>query len=145
MKDGRKILLKYSITVGCALFAAALILYRYEFFNAEAVAPAYKMVVEQYKMLALTNAFTVPGILLILVGSLLWVSTFGFFDGIGYAVGQVKSMFIPTFKKAKHENYYDYKKKKGDKRISGYSFVFFVGLAFFAVGIVFWLLDRSYT
>jgi hypothetical protein len=97
---------------------------------------------EQYRILA--DSFSIPGLLLVLFTALIWVSSEGAFDGLGYAFSRVGSMFIPFHKKSlEHKTYYDYKMEKKDKRAHGYSFLFFVGLFYLAVSIVFIILFES--
>lgn len=135
MKDGHKLLLKYGITTGVAgLFSLGFMWARGLW--------TVQTPVERYKILA--DAFSVPGMLLVLFGALLWVSSEGIFDGIGYALNRVGSMFIPMHKKsAQHLTYYDYVMGKRGKRVHGFSFMFFVGLVFIAVSIVFIVLHES--
>lgn len=135
MKDGHKLLLKYSITTVAAGIFTLLLLWLRDFGSADTLQ-------DQYRILA--DPFSVPGILLILLTALIWASSEGAFDGLGYAFGRVGSMLIPFFKKSlEHQTYYDYKMSKKDKRAHGYSFLFFVGLVFLAVDIVFILLYES--
>lgn len=135
MKDGHKLLLKYSITTVAAGLFTLLLLWLRDFGSAETLE-------DQYRILA--DAFSIPGMLLILFTGLVWVSSEGAFDGLGYAFSRVGSMLIPFFKKSlEHQTYYDYKMSKKDKRAHGYSFLFFVGLVFLAVGIVFIVLHSS--
>lgn len=132
MKDGRKSLTRYSVAIVCAAIAALMILWLKDFGSAETLFERFKL---------LSDAFAVPGVLMIMVCALIWAGTQGIFDGLGYAFSRFGSMLIPAFKKAyEHETYYDYKMKKEGKRASGYSFLFFVGLAYFVVGIVFAIL-----
>ena len=87
------------------------------------------------RMRILADAFTVPGVIFMLVAALIWVASDGFFDGIGYA-GRLTARMLLPFLKLNDEKYYDYKMRKADNRIHGYSFIFFTGLAFFAVALV---------
>ena len=135
MRENRKIFLRYSITTAVAGLVVLLVLSLHGY--GEATLP-----VEKYKILA--DAFTIPGMLMILFAALLWVSSEGAFDGLGYAFRQFGSMIIPFFgRKYKHKTYYEYKTEKKDKRARGYSFLFFVGLAFMVVAVVFIILHDS--
>lgn len=87
------------------------------------------------RLRVLADAFTVPGVIFMLVAALIWVASDGFFDGIGYA-GRLTARMLLPFLKLEDEKYYDYKMRKADNRIHGYSFIFFTGLAFFAVSLV---------
>ena len=131
MKDGRKLLLKYSITVAVGAAVAAFLVWQHDLFGTDSIVRSFHI---------LSDAFVVPGVLLLMVGVLIWVANFGIFDMLGYAGSRVGMMFIPSYKKYDHQTYYDYKERRKDKRISGYSFILHVGLAFFAVGVVFLIL-----
>ena len=129
MKDIRKIILRYSITTAVAGSVSILHLFLQGFWDATTLDQKYKI---------LADAFTIPGVLLIMFGALIWVSSEGFFDGLTYAFTQFGSMLIPFFKGGKkHMTYYDYKMKMKDKRAHGYSFMFFVGIVFVAISAVF--------
>ena len=129
MKDNRKVIWRYVITTVSAGLVVLLMLRLNGFWEVDTI-------IEKYTILA--DAFTIPGVLLIMISALIWVSSEGFFDGLSYAFSRVGSYLIPFYRKSlEHENYYDYKQRKNEKRLHGYSFLFFVGLAFFAVAIVF--------
>ena len=135
MKGIRKLLLKYGITTALAGGMTGLVLYLHGYADAVTL-------VEKYRILA--DAFTIPGVLLVMVAALIWVSSEGFFDGLGYAARQFGNLFIPLFgKNRKHQTYYDYKMEKEDKRAHGYGFLFFVGLVFVLVAIIFIILHSS--
>ena len=87
----------------------------------------------------LCDAFFVPGVLLTLIGALVWVSTTGLFDGLGYAVKTAAHMFLP-FIKTQRQSYYDYKMEKAEKRGSVPYFIMIVGIAFILVASVFLLI-----
>jgi hypothetical protein len=87
----------------------------------------------------LCDAFFVPGILLALIGMIVWVSSTGFFDALGYAVKTAAHMFIP-FIKTERQSFYDYKMAKAEKRGSTPHFITFVGIAFILVSVVFLLI-----
>ncbi len=132
MSPIRKLLLKYGIATAVAGGMTALVLYLHGY--ADAVTQA-----DRYRILA--DAFTIPGVILVMVAALIWVSTFGFFDGLSYAARQFAGLFWPMFgKKHKHLTYYDYKVEREEKRFGGYGFLFFVGLAFVVVAVVFTIL-----
>ena len=135
MTNSRKVILKYSITTAAAGLMSLFVLYVRDFWNTATLA-------ERYKHLA--DAFTIPGVLLIMIAALIWISSTGFFDGLTYAFTRIGGMFIPFFKKGRqHQTYYDYKMAQKGKEVKGYSFLFFVGLFFFTVSIVFVILFES--
>ena len=129
MKYSRKIILRYSITTAAAGLVSLLVLYLHGFGDVTTLEQKYKI---------LADAFTIPGVVLIMFGALIWVSSEGFFDGLTYAFTRVGGMLIPFFRGGKeHQTYYDYKMKMKDKRAHGYSFMFFVGIVFVAIAVVF--------
>ena len=93
--------------------------------------------VDQYLMLC--DAFFIPGVLLVMFGCLMWVSTTGFFDGISYAVGMAVRSLIPGGRTT-DESYVDYIMRKRENRAKGYGFLFYSGLVTVAVSGVFMVL-----
>ena len=135
MSSIRKLLMKYGITTVVAAGMTWLILELHGYAEATTLVAKYRI---------LADAFTIPGVLLVMVAALIWISSEGFFDSLGYAARQFGSLFLPMFGKGKkHMTYYDYKMEKEDKRAHGYSFLFFVGFAFVIVAVVFILLHES--
>ena len=129
MRDSRKIILRYSITIAAAGLMSLLVLYLHSFWDATTLEQKYKI---------LADAFTIPGVVLVMFAALIWVSSTGFFDGLTYAFTCFGGMLIPFFRKGKeHQTYYDYKMSMKDKKAKGYSFLFFVGILFVAISVVF--------
>lgn len=95
--------------------------------------------------LCLCNGFTVPGILFLSIGALVFVSSKGFFDGISYALRGLVRRLVPggQTSEGSMEKYYDYLQRKKDKRIKGYSFLFVTGMIFLGIGLVFQTLYGS--
>jgi hypothetical protein len=90
----------------------------------------------RYKVLA--DAFTVPGMIMVCVSALLWISKDGFFDGISYSLKRLAHSLVPFKRNQNDEKYYDYKIRMREKRISsGFGFIFFTGLGFLAIATVF--------
>lgn len=94
---------------------------------------------EKYRMLC--DAFTIPGTLLILFGSLVWVSDLGGFYGIGfvfnYAKKSITHFFVPGTL-GNTESYYDYiQRKKSEGHLTGYGFLFIVGGITMVIALVF--------
>ena len=128
MSDKQKTtLLKYGISLLVGLAMAAFILYDRDLLQLP--------LVDQYRILC--DAFTVPGILMILSGALLWVSGEGALDGIGYVFSYAFHALLPG-SEHKGERYSDYKERKHKGKPSGYGFLFLVGLVFMAVALVFY-------
>ena len=92
--------------------------------------------VEQYRVLC--DAFTIPGLMMILVGLLLWLSGLGALDAIGYLFRYVVQAFVPGVTKVEH--YLDYVEEQREKRAKGYGFLFVAGGILMVVAIVYLVL-----
>ena len=92
---------------------------------------------ENYRMLA--DAFTIPGLLFIMFGALLWAAGKGALDGIGYALGYALRALLPGGRFVKEGTFAEYleEKKAKRKKAAAYSFLFFTGVAFLIVSGVF--------
>lgn len=88
----------------------------------------------------LTDAFTVPGLLLMGAAGLVFGSERGAFDGVGYGLHIAVGHFVPGASSLeKPESFYDYVERKREKNKKGSSLapcLFFTGLAFFLVSLV---------
>ena len=128
-----KTILKYGIAISCGAAVAVYIIFSGRAFSAETSAERYK---------TLCDAFSVPGLLMILVGILIWLSGQGAFAGLGYLGRYLRRSLVPGGRtKYPHETFYDYLQEKKEKRGSvSYSFLFIIGASFLAVGIVFLVL-----
>lgn len=121
-------LLKYSIGF---ILATSL------FFLTIGIRDIYNVTDKQEIYRFLSDGFTIPGVLFICLGLLVWFSNLGSLSGIGYALKHLFSMLIPVGKK-KHETYAQYVEAR--KEVSGYAFLFIIGGVFLALGIVFMIL-----
>ncbi len=90
--------------------------------------------------LNLADAFCIPAMVMIALGALVWVSTTGFFDSLGYIVKIGVRALIPMARKGQYEKYYDYKVRKDGKRITGYGFILISGCIYLLIGVIFTLL-----
>lgn len=125
------VLIKYLVSLVVGALFAVMVLFIENYFSATET-------IERYKILS--DAFTFAGVLLILFAALVFISSKGGFDGIGYSLSRLVKMLIP-FANRSDETYAQYKERKRAKGITkGYSCVFFSGLAYFAVSIVFLIL-----
>lgn len=125
------VLIKYLISLVVGALFVVMVLFIENYFSATET-------IERYKILS--DAFTFAGVLLILFAALVFISSKGGFDGIGYSLSRLVKMLIP-FANRSDETYAQYKERKRAKGITkGYSCVFFSGLAYFAVSIVFLIL-----
>ena len=132
-KTLQKNLKKYGITVGLSLllayFYAAL---RIDWANTEPVS-LYR---------TLCDAFTVPGLLLVMSGLLMTFSNAGAMDGLGYVVVNGLKMLIPGGG-MKTETFKDYLERRRNNRVRGYGFLYVTGFGCLAIAAVFMILFYS--
>ena len=130
MKNNKllNLLIKYAVCVIPAGLIATLVLSQHGYKEA-----ATDM--ERYRILC--DAFTIPGVILIMVGALIWISNTGFFDGISYSVGIALKRLLPFASIQMEDKYYDYKMRKKEARLKGYHFVFITGAVFLAAALFF--------
>ena len=128
MEKIKKILIKYGISIGVGAALVLLFLDLNGFYAAEVLTDKYKLI---------ADAFTIPGVIFVMVAALVWVSTTGFFDMLSYGLGKAVRSLIPGGAAKKSESFFDYKTSKEGKRFSGYSFILFTGILFLVIGVVF--------
>ena len=123
-------LLKYGTT--CAV--GILMVWLYFWMRVESLSELMMLKpVELYQMIC--DAFTVPGMIIPLMGCMVWLSNEGALDGVSYAVSFAIRMLIPGM--GGHERYGDYLERKRANRVKGYGFLFIVGGVFLAVALTF--------
>mgnify|MGYP003294970745 CR=1 FL=1 len=89
-----------------------------------------------YKILC--DAFTVPGVVLILVGVLIIISKDGLFDGLTYTLSHLFQALIPGRIGDKNEKYYDYvMRKRGQRETPIWKYLVIPGAVFLFISIVF--------
>lgn len=124
----KKILAKYITTLSISGIAIYFVLSNRGFFDSTD---------KVKKVLYLADAFTIPGVVLLMVGVMTWLSSrYGLFDGLSYSLGKLARSLIPG-KDTYDERYLDYKERKMANRKSGYAFLFVCGGALFLVALVF--------
>ena len=89
------------------------------------------------KLRLLSDAFAVPGILLMLFGGMLWVSNQGGLDGMGYILSNLGRSLIPGGRSKKDERFADYVERRRSKPVRGYGFLFISGGISLGIGIAF--------
>lgn len=125
-------LTRYSIATASGLLLGYFVLNNYGFFEATAWVDRY---------LILCNALTIPGVILVMVGCLVWIGQQGQFDFLSYAGRMIRDRFR---KDPEHIRYGDYVLEKQEKRNhGGFGFLIFTGLAFLAAALVFLILFYS--
>ena len=122
-------LLKYGITGGVCLLMAVVYLFNADFLALEG----------PDRLRILCDAFTIPGLLCLFSGLLVWLGNEGSFDGVGYVVSYAFHAFLPGSLN-KRESYKDYLERKKGKKPIGYSFLIITGLVFSAIALVFLML-----
>ena len=120
-------ILKYAACIipGGLVTWLVLDLHGYAFASSEA---------ERYRVLC--DAFTIPGVVLVMISLLFIISNSGGFDGIGYAVKRAAKMLLPFVGKDM-EKYYDYKERRQNSKLKGFSFIWKSGLLFLAAALFF--------
>lgn len=93
--------------------------------------------VEQYRILS--DAFFIPGIVLILAGLLVFVANEGALNGISYVM-KFAVKFFASGGRMKHERYSDYVARKSDKKVTGFGFLFLTGAVSMGISIIFLVL-----
>lgn len=93
---------------------------------------------ERYRLLC--DAFTIPGLGMVLLGALLWASNEGALWGVSYCVRVALCTLIPGKRRDGYERYGDYVARKMQNPVRGFSFLFISGGSAMAVALVFWML-----
>lgn len=130
MEENSKLLtiIGYIVTNVMCIICVCIFIFNNDLFNQTDILRIYHI---------LCDAFVIPGSLCLLVAALIALSNEGSLDAIGYMLRRLGQNLIPFMKK-NDERYSDYVAKK--KRVKGYSFITWTGLAYFTVGIVFLVL-----
>ena len=86
---------------------------------------------------AISDGFTVAGLLYFFLGALMWVSTTRFFDIFGYAFKKAAHALLPGMVQETSANYYDYKVDKLEKR-KGFTqhSALVIGVAFIVISFI---------
>ncbi len=133
----KEYLKKYAVAYICCFafcgIMAGFYLNMHEFDTAETV--------DRYRLLC--DAFSLPGMLLILFGGLMWVSAKGTLDALGFIGKKLVSSLIPGGRLDREERYADYVQRQREKRKGGYGFLFVAGAISIAVSLVFLALFYS--
>ena len=90
---------------------------------------------EKFRMIS--DALTIPGVLLVMAGCMLWASNQGALDGLGYVTSFMIRGLIPGGRGKKDERYADYVERKRSNPVRGYSFLFISGGIAIALSLVF--------
>ena len=122
-------LIRYGTATLIGGLLAFFVLRNYGFFDTS-------VALERYRYLC--DAFTIPGVVLIMVGLLVWISQQGMFDFLSYTGRQIKDRFQ---RNPEHIRYGDYVlEKKENRKSGGYGFLIITGTVFMAIARVFFAL-----
>lgn len=119
-------LLKYGLSTAAGILVAFLYINSYDLTDA-ARTDVY---------MCLSNAFFLPGAMMILFGLFIFVANEGIFNGVGYVLHVVVHTILPGGRYTM-EKYGDYLERKRETKTLGYGFLFVVGGVFAAVGVLF--------
>ncbi len=125
----KTLLLKYGITGGVCLVMTVSHLIGANILELEGAA----------RLRVLSDAFTLPGLLCIFSGLLIWMGNEGTFDGIGYVLSYAFHAILPGTLN-KRESYKDYLERKKGKKPVGFAFLLITGAVFTAISMVFLML-----
>lgn len=125
-------ILKYGITFVCVLAIAGGFAYSRGVLTASPM-DAYQI---------LSDAFTVPGLLLLFAGGMIALANEGALDGIGFILSRLFRSLIPGASYVR-ERYSDYVARKRGKNLNGFGFLLISGVITMAVSVVFLLLFFS--
>ena len=136
MSSRMKNVLKYSITAAICLTLTVL----YVTLRIDLTRLGEVPRVMLYRVLC--DGFTVPGIVVLMLGLLVWLSTQGAMDGVGYLMSYAFKALIPGMR-GDIERYGDYLERKRANRATGYGFLIITGLVFMGFAAIFMILFYS--
>ena len=131
-KESKALLIKYAVCFAAASLITLAVFWAKGFFT-EDVAVNIQI---------LSDGFFVSGILMTMLGGMIFISDEGGLLGIGFVLRNVVMAFIPMGRK-NHEFYAQYRerkmkeKKERKERATGNNAILFTGLLFLFVGIIF--------
>lgn len=121
-------LLKYGITGGIAGLITFTVTQTYGLSEVQSQ-------LERYRILC--DAFTIPGVVFIMLGLLVKIADSGVLDGLAYAMRSLYRVFIPMAAR-KDERFWDYTQRKKEARKGrSLSFILHVGIAFMIPALIF--------
>ena len=127
---------KYGISGAIALLLAyAYVSFRVDFHN-----PGATPLMEWYRIIC--DAFTIPGLVYVMLGCLISLSNQGAMDGLGYVCVNALKMLIPGGA-ANMERYKEYLERRRANRLRGYGFLYIVGIVCLAIAGIFMVLFYS--
>ena len=125
----RRNLLKYGIAGGLCIAIAVIYCVLRDF--------SQMTLVEKYRTLC--DAFTVPGLLMLMFALLMSVSNEGALDGVGYVALNALKMLIPGGA-LKMENYKEYLERRRANRVKNYVTLYLTAAICLAISAIFLIL-----
>ena len=127
----RNNLIKYGVSVAVAALIVWRMLATHGYAAAETDAERFRL---------LCDAFTVPGLLMLLSGALIALSNAGALYGLSYSMRFVIRKFIPSSGK-RDESFYDFVQERRERGgVRGYAFLLVVGGILLLIAVVFLIL-----
>lgn len=121
-------LILYAASAGVGIGMTVSMLKSYGFSDAAGEADRYRI---------LADAFTVPGVVIFLLGVLAALADEGVFEGVNYAVIYAVKMLIPGIVK-EQESYGDYIVRRRERgKLGGHGFLYATGSLFLFAAVVF--------
>lgn len=125
-KERRAVIGKYAITGGIGIAFVAFYLSNNDLSMASRQ--------DQYRILC--DAFTLPGLFMLLLGAMIVMNNLGALDLLAYGMRYVVHLIVPSWDFSK-QSYYDYVEERRNKRVKGFGFLFVVGGILFGIGLIF--------
>lgn len=126
-----KYIVKYSLTLIPGIALAVIYMNSNGVWNISEKAAKYRII---------CDAFTIPAILLLCIGALVWLSGEGALMSLSWMTQNLINSLIPG-RRGKIEKYGDYVvRKRSMRKTKGYGFIFVSGLLLLIVAIVFMIL-----
>ena len=100
---------------------------------------ANQALIEQYHILC--DAFTLPGLFMIMIGLLLLMGNLGALDAISFAFHYLFHTFLPLT--GESMTYLEFVEDRREHRVHGFGFLLIVGAVFTAIAVVFLMLYMS--
>lgn len=91
----------------------------------------------------LSDAFFVPGIVMLCFGVLVFATNGGTFDMLAFGVIKMFDLFKKDLTKVKYRTFYDYRKAQNEKKRS-FLHLIIIGAGFLIVGVVFLIVYYQY-
>lgn len=126
--------LKYIITAAVGLLTALLILVGKGTFSQTNPNIIYA---------DLSDAFFVPGVIILSFGVLVFASNGGAFDMLTFAVIKLFDLLKRDMTKVKYRTFYDYRKAKEGRSNKSFAYIMIVGAALTVVAAVFLILYKT--